>query len=84
MDYVAPPGTSLTENNRALLEVEALKSEKNKFSKEIGVLMGRLKGAMVAGSDDIAAIRSCALMPPDVHVGGFIFDVRSGELMVAE
>ncbi len=34
--------------------------------------------------DDIAAITSCALMPPDVHVGGFIFDVRSGELMVAE
>jgi carbonic anhydrase len=31
--------------------------------------------------DDIAVIRSCALIPPDVHVGGFIFDVHSGELI---
>jgi carbonic anhydrase len=34
--------------------------------------------------EDIAAIRACALMPPDVHIGGFIFNVRSGELGVAE
>jgi seryl-tRNA synthetase len=43
---------------KVLLEVEALKSEKNKISKEIGVLMGKLKSAMVAGSDDIAAINT--------------------------
>jgi carbonic anhydrase len=31
--------------------------------------------------DDIARIASCALLPPDLQVGGFIFDVRSGELI---
>jgi len=30
---------------------------------------------------DIEVIRSCALLPPDLVVGGFVFDVRSGELM---
>lgn len=43
---------------KVVLEVEALKAEKNKFSKEIGVLMGRLKGAMASGSDDIAVINT--------------------------
>src|SRR6185295_19850523 len=43
---------------KVLLEVEALKAEKNKFSKEIGVLMGKLKGALVGGSDDITAINT--------------------------
>ncbi|HEV2759631.1 MAG TPA: carbonic anhydrase [Acidimicrobiales bacterium] len=32
---------------------------------------------------DIALIRSCSLMPPDLQVGGFIFDVHSGELVAA-
>lgn len=31
--------------------------------------------------DDIARIRDCPLLPPDLTVGGFIFDVRSGELL---
>lgn len=31
--------------------------------------------------DDIALIESCALLPPDLQVGGFIFDVHSGELV---
>ena len=31
--------------------------------------------------NDIARIRSCALLPDDLAVGGFIFDVRSGELV---
>ena len=31
--------------------------------------------------DDIALIESCALLPPDLEVGGFIFDVHSGELV---
>src|SRR5436190_3794190 len=43
---------------KVLLEVEAIKAEKNKVSKEIGVLMGRLKGAVVGGSDDIGAINT--------------------------
>jgi carbonic anhydrase len=30
---------------------------------------------------DLGRIRSCALLPPDLHVGGFIFDVHSGELV---
>lgn len=30
---------------------------------------------------DVAAIRSCALLPPDIEVGAFIFDVHSGELV---
>ncbi len=29
---------------------------------------------------DIALIESCALLPPEVEVGGFIFDVHSGTL----
>jgi carbonic anhydrase len=31
--------------------------------------------------DDIELIESCALLPPDLQVGGFIFDVHSGELV---
>jgi carbonic anhydrase len=31
--------------------------------------------------DDIQAIRSCVLLPPDIKVAGFVFDVHSGELM---
>lgn len=31
--------------------------------------------------DDIARIRSCPLLPADLAIGGFIFDVRSGELV---
>jgi carbonic anhydrase len=32
---------------------------------------------------DIEVIRSCPLLPADLHVGGFIFDVHSGELVPA-
>jgi carbonic anhydrase len=31
--------------------------------------------------DDIARIRACPLLPADLSVGGFVFDVRSGELV---
>jgi len=31
--------------------------------------------------DDIELIESCPLLPPDLQVGGFIFDVHSGELV---
>jgi hypothetical protein len=31
--------------------------------------------------NDIALIESCALLPPGIQVGGFIFDVHSGELV---
>ena len=34
--------------------------------------------------NDIALIESCALLPPDLQVGGFIFDVHSGELVPIE
>jgi carbonic anhydrase len=30
---------------------------------------------------DIALIRSCPLLPPDLEVGGFIFDVHTGALL---
>jgi carbonic anhydrase len=33
---------------------------------------------------DIALITSCVLLPPDLQVGGFIFDVHSGELVPAD
>jgi carbonic anhydrase len=33
---------------------------------------------------DITLIESCPLMPPDIEVGAFIFDVHSGELVVAD
>jgi carbonic anhydrase len=29
---------------------------------------------------DLARLRACALLPPGLEVGGFVFDVRSGEL----
>lgn len=34
--------------------------------------------------DDIALIRSCPLISPEVGVGGFVFDVHTGELEPAE
>ena len=43
---------------KVLVEVETLKAEKNKISKEIGVLMGKLKGSMTSGSDDISAVNT--------------------------
>ena len=33
--------------------------------------------------DDSARIRACPLLPPDLVVGGFVFDVHSGELVPA-
>ncbi|HEV7527142.1 MAG TPA: carbonic anhydrase [Acidimicrobiia bacterium] len=33
---------------------------------------------------DLGVIASCPLLPADLHVGGFIFDVHSGELVVAD
>jgi len=30
---------------------------------------------------DIATIEACPLLPPDLEVGGFVFDVHSGELV---
>jgi carbonic anhydrase len=35
--------------------------------------------ATLAG--DLERIRSCAPLPPDLEVGGFVFDVHSGELV---
>ncbi len=34
-------------------------------------------------NDDIARIRSCPLLPADLDIGGFVFDVHSGELVPA-
>ena len=36
---------------------------------------------LVTLRDDIALIDSCALLPPDLEVGGFIYDVHTGELV---
>ena len=33
---------------------------------------------------DIGRIRDCPLIPPNVEIGGFIYDVHSGELAVAD
>lgn len=33
---------------------------------------------------DIARIRDCPLIPPDLELGGFIFDVHSGELVAVD
>jgi carbonic anhydrase len=35
-------------------------------------------------ADDIETIRSCPLLPSDLEVGGFIFDVDSGALVPLE
>ncbi len=61
---------------------------------EIQARIGALRGVDASGwdflastdqlatlRDDIAVIRSCPLLPPDLQVGGFIFDVHSGELV---
>jgi carbonic anhydrase len=60
---------------------------------ELRARIGALRGVDAAGwefltstdqlatlHDDIAKIETCPLLPPDLEVGGFIFDVRSGEL----
>jgi carbonic anhydrase len=36
---------------------------------------------MLTLRDDLALIASCPLLPPDLHVGGFVFDVHSGDLV---
>ena len=33
---------------------------------------------------DIALIKSCSLLPPDLEVGGFVLDVHSGELVALD
>ena len=61
---------------------------------ELRARIGALRGVDAAGWDflastdqlatlrnDIGLIESCALMPPDLQVGGFIFDVHNGELV---
>jgi carbonic anhydrase len=61
---------------------------------EIRALIGAMRGVDATGwdflattdqlatlHDDIELIESCPLLPPDLHVGGFIFDVHSGELV---
>lgn len=61
---------------------------------ELRARIGALRGADAAGweflastdqlttmHDDIARIEACPLLPPDLEVGGFVFDVRSGALI---
>jgi carbonic anhydrase len=36
---------------------------------------------MTSFRSDLVLIESCALLPPDLQVGGFVFDVHSGELI---
>ena len=61
---------------------------------ELRARIGAIRGVDTAGWDflastdqmatlrsDIALIESCPLLAPDLHVGGFIFDVHSGELV---
>jgi carbonic anhydrase len=61
---------------------------------EMRARIGAMRGVDVAGWDfltsvdqlatlrhDIALIEACALLPPGLQVGGFVFDVHSGELV---
>jgi carbonic anhydrase len=63
---------------------------------ELRARIGELRGVDASGwefltsSDQTATLRSdierivsCPLLPPDLEVGGFIFDVRTGELVPA-
>jgi len=63
-------------------------------NEEIAATIGALRGVDASGWDflastdqvetlrgDIALISSCPLVPPGLQVGGFIFDVHSGELV---
>jgi carbonic anhydrase len=63
---------------------------------ELRARIGELRGADTSGWDflastdqtatlheDIAHIKACPLLPADLEVGGFIFDVHSGELVPA-
>jgi hypothetical protein len=34
--------------------------------------------------DDLFLIESCVLLPPELELGGFVFDVHSGELIPLE
>ena len=65
------------QRKKVVVEVETLKAEKNKFSKEIGVLMGKLKGALAAGSDDISVINN---MVAELQKGSKAKDDRIREL----
>jgi carbonic anhydrase len=60
---------------------------------ELRARIGELRGVDASGWDfltskdqlatlqaDIALIEACPLLPPDLEVGGFIFDVHSGEI----
>jgi len=64
---------------------------------ELRERLGRLRGVDASGweflastdqlatlRDDIARIETCALLPPDIEVAGFIFDVHSGDLAPAD
>ncbi len=67
-----------------------------KTDDELRARIGELRGVDASGWEflastdqtttlrsDIERIRSCPLLPPDLEIGGFIFDVRSGELVPA-
>jgi len=64
---------------------------------ELRAHIGQLRGVDASGwefltsidqvatlRDDIARIEACPLLPADLEVAGFIFDVHSGELVPAE
>ena len=64
---------------------------------ELRERIGTLRGVDAAGwdflastdqlatlHDDIGRIRSCPLLPPDLLVAGFVFDVHSGELVAVD
>jgi len=65
-------------------------STDDELRRRIGAIRGVDAGGwdFLATTDQLAALRgdieliaSCPLLPPDLHVGGFIFDVHSGELL---
>jgi carbonic anhydrase len=65
-------------------------STDDELRRRIGAIRGVDAGGwdFLASTDQLATLRgdmeliaSCPLLPPDLHVGGFIFDVHSGELL---
>ena len=64
-------------------------STEDEFRERIGTLRGTdasgweflaMSDQVAAVNEDMARIKACPLVPTDVVVGGFIFDVRTGEL----
>ena len=68
--------------NEVILANQALGAELARVGEVVGK-QGKLSQRIVLGGTRAwsGSIESCPLMPPGLEVGGFLFDVRSGELI---